>query len=170
MAVKTQTKREVEEVSAVDVADYFVSLSYKDEEIDENVHEGITNLKLQKLLYFSQAAHLALHDEKLFEEDVEAWKYGPVIRNVYGKYKKYGNKPIPLTKTKVKLDERTQYFLDGIWELLDKYSAGELMYITHQHKPWKDAYQEGENIVITPKAMQEYYKGVFELQDGISQK
>lgn len=152
--------------SAGDVAKYFIDLS-KEATIDEGVAEGITNLKLQKMLYFAQAAHLALYDSKLFNEDIKAWKYGPVVEPVYRTYRGYKNKPIPFEKGSREAipDPETQEFLKGIWELFDKYSAVELMHIAHKHKPWKDVYRENEDVTITPAAMRDYYKGVFRFQD-----
>ena len=44
---------------------------------------GVDQMKLQKLLYFAQGHHLADFGELLFREDIEAWKYGPVVRVVY---------------------------------------------------------------------------------------
>ena len=57
---------------------------------------GLTscNLKLQKLVYYAQAWHLALRDVPLFEEDFEAWVHGPVIPALYQEYKKFGWRPI----------------------------------------------------------------------------
>jgi len=51
--------------------------------------DNLTNLKLQKLLYYSQAWYLALNDETLFSDDIEAWVHGPVVSSVYQEYKKY---------------------------------------------------------------------------------
>jgi uncharacterized phage-associated protein len=60
-------------LSCHDVAKYFLSLT------DEDAGDLISNLKLQKLVYYAQGFHLALYDELLFEETIEAWTHGPVI-------------------------------------------------------------------------------------------
>ncbi|MDA0665038.1 MAG: DUF4065 domain-containing protein [Proteobacteria bacterium] len=44
---------------------------------------AIDPLKLQKLLFYANAWYLALHDDSLFDEDIEAWPWGPVVRNIY---------------------------------------------------------------------------------------
>ena len=75
---------------AHDVAKYFVSL------VDEEAGDSISNLKLQKLLYYAQGAHLALRDEPLFGEPIEAWTHGPVVPSVYRQYKQHGGEPIPV--------------------------------------------------------------------------
>ena len=152
--------------TANDVAEFFINLSLTNK-IDDDVNEGITNLKLQKMLYFSQAAHLVLHNEELFKEDIQAWKWGPVVVSVYHKYKTFKNMPLPLPKDFVDKigDEETIHFLNGIWEMLNKYSASELMNITHSHAPWKDAFEKGKNNVITKEALREYYKNIFQYQE-----
>ena len=43
----------------------------------------VTNTKLQKLLYFVQGVYLAKHNKKAFEDNIIAWKYGPVIKDIY---------------------------------------------------------------------------------------
>ena len=58
------------------VADAFLHIS------TEN-RSGITNLKLQKLIYYAQAWFLALHDEALFDDPIEAWVHGPVVPEVF---------------------------------------------------------------------------------------
>ena len=55
----------------------------------------ISNLKLQKLLYFVQAYFLISIHELCFEEGIEAWDFGPVVSEAYHEYKRYGNMDIP---------------------------------------------------------------------------
>jgi uncharacterized phage-associated protein len=151
------------EYSVEDVAKYFIYLSNKTK-IDDDLTEGITNLKLQKMLYFAQAAYLSLNNQKLFNEDIEAWQYGPVIPSIYHKYKEHRNQPIPNIDEEITIDDDLNIFLDGIWELFDKYSAIELMNITHKHKPWNDAYSSRSK-VIRPEILRDYYKGFFTYQE-----
>lgn len=162
-------KREIKQAdySAKQIADYFVHLSSQ-KMIDEGVPEGITPLKLQKILYFSQAASLAIHNKKIFTEDIEAWKYGPVVPVVFYEYKSHLNSPLtePIGLYKEITNPEAISILDGVWELFNKYSASELVDITHQHAPWKDLYQEGRNIVISPGTLKDYYNNIFELSQS----
>lgn len=155
------------EYTAEQIADYFVYLASQ-KMADENTPEGISPLKLQKLLYFGQAASLALFDKKLFKEDIEAWKYGPVVPVIYRKYKFKQNQPLLKPKGVYKeiKNMEVKNILEGVWELFDKYSASELVEITHQHTPWKNTYKENENIVIPPKILRDYYKNIFELKES----
>ena len=76
-------------IPAIEVARYFLSLT------DEDAGELISNLKLQKLLYYAQGFHLVIYGEPLFPETIEAWAHGPVVTSVYHQYKEYGSEPIP---------------------------------------------------------------------------
>lgn len=153
--------------NASQVADYFIWLSSQKEVEEGGVVEGVTPLKLQKLLYFAQAASLALYNKKLFTEEIQAWKYGPVVPNLYHQYKDHLNHPITKARGNYSEidDEETQELIQGVWELFDKYSSGELVEITHQHEPWKSVFKEGENKVIPVEIIKEYYKDTFVLED-----
>ncbi len=60
-------------LSCDDAAKYFLA------QTSEDAGDLISNLKLQKLLYYAQGFHLALYDEPLFPEAIEAWTHGPVL-------------------------------------------------------------------------------------------
>jgi uncharacterized phage-associated protein len=77
--------------------------------IIENLHkrniDDLTNLKLQKLLYFAYGVHLSLFNEKLFEGEIQAWKFGPVIPEVYNEFKDHGKNPItPSSLARIVID------------------------------------------------------------------
>jgi uncharacterized phage-associated protein len=94
------------------IAKYFIWLA-------NETGSFISNLKLQKLVYYTQAWHLALHDLPLFDEDFEAWVHGPVIPDLYHTYKHFGWKPIQEEAT-LDLPETTLPFLK---EVADEYFA-----------------------------------------------
>jgi uncharacterized phage-associated protein len=146
--------------SANNIACFFIEKANKSF-IDDNVAEGITNLKLQKLLYFAQAAYCSIYHFPLFFEPIVAWQYGPVVEEVYKKYKKNRNQPIISCEgVQKELDSETMSFLDNIWNVFGKYSTAELVNISHSHKPWMDAYQtKTKNISID--VLDEYYKNYF---------
>lgn len=73
--------------TAVKVAEYIIYEAQKRK-------MPVTNIKLQKLLYFVQGVYLAKHNKKAFEDDIIAWKYGPVVKDIYYKYSLYGAEPI----------------------------------------------------------------------------
>ena len=54
----------------------------------------VTQMKLQKLVYFAQGFNLALDRGALIKERFQAWEYGPVVPEIYAQYKIYGSNPI----------------------------------------------------------------------------
>ncbi len=103
----------------------------------------ITNLKLQKLLYFAQGLSLAIYNKPLFEEAIEAWSYGPVVPEVYREFKEYGKTPIPLPTDDYSHinDSELMNILNLTLQEFNQYSAWKLAEITHSEGPWKDYYK-----------------------------
>lgn len=118
---------------ALDIAKYLITLADPEEE------DLITNLKLQKLLYYAQGFHLALFGKPLFSEKIEAWQYGPVVPEVYRFYKQYEPNPLPQPDdfNIEQYDRETQELLDEVYEVYGQYTAPTLMRFTHQELPWK---------------------------------
>jgi len=144
--------------SATNVANYFIYLASQTFIDDNEEREGITNLKLQKILYFAQAYYLAKFNKPLFSNNIEAWEYGPVIPDVYRKFKKYGSNSIILEEDESSLSEKDKEILSKeIWETFGGYSVSRLVDITHAHTPWKDAYAS-EDKIISNKSLGEYYR------------
>jgi uncharacterized phage-associated protein len=66
----------------------------------DRVGRPITNLALQKLLYFVHSLFLIEHKRPLVSGYFEAWKLGPVHPAVYTAFKKWGDKPIQMRACK----------------------------------------------------------------------
>jgi uncharacterized phage-associated protein len=142
-------------ISAQKVAKYFLS------KVEEDVGDGISNLKLQKLVYYAQAYHLAMYDKPLFAEQVEAWEHGPVIPGLYREYREYGsgNIPPPDDFDPSDYDAQATELMDEVYEVFGQYSAWKLRNLTHQERPWSEAYVDGaRGRVISPGSMREFYK------------
>lgn len=120
----------------------------------------ITNLKLQKVLYFAQAYYLAKFKRPLFSNKIEAWEYGPVVPKVYEDYKKHKSNPIISEKDASSLSDKDKEIVKNIWDAFGGYSAGRLVDITHAHTPWKEAYQRKRNTIFQ-KSLKEYYTPIF---------
>jgi uncharacterized phage-associated protein len=131
-----------------DIASYILQLSADN-------GDKITPLKLEKLLYYAQGTYLALTHETLFEDEVLAWKHGPVIYSIYKKYQKYGDSPIPLEETMSELDEQTEAIISAVYTKYREFSPWQLVDKTHQESPWKDA---GINDVITSESILKYFE------------
>lgn len=136
---------------------------------------NISNLKLQKILYFVQASFLVENHEECFTERIEAWDFGPVVPEVYQEFKMYGSSTIPYIDSYIDLsngiwestrkpyDESIISFEDRkiIDEMVDqcsKYSARDLVEITHSQAPWTDSYVKGWNNEITKESIYNYFK------------
>jgi len=72
----------------------FAAANYIIENLNKKKIDDLTNLKLQKLLYFAYGVHLSLFDKKLFDDEIQAWKLGPVIPSVYNEFKDHGKNPL----------------------------------------------------------------------------
>ena len=105
----------------------------------------ISNLKLQKILYYAQAAFL-VKDERLFDDKISAWRYGPVIEDVYYYFRKNVNKPITerIPESEYcKLKESDRGIVDAVIRAKNKYDAFNLVKHTHSEYPWINAVKRG---------------------------
>lgn len=139
---------------AENVANYLIFLA--SQENQEKEREGITNLKLQKILYFAQAYCLSKLGKPLFDEKLEAWELGPVVPEVYRKFNRNGRSPILIKEDKSTLTEDDKVILKKIWDAFGGYSAGRLVDIVHAHTPWKEA-SASKNKTISYNALKDYY-------------
>ena len=102
----------------------------------------VSNLKLQKLLYYVQAQFLVNYEEPCFPESIEAWDIGPVVPAAYRKYAKYGGASI-FRADKEDIGYISPEDLAKIWSVVVScadYTVAELTKITQQETPWKKAY------------------------------
>jgi len=149
--------------NALSVAKWFVDRANTEFVDDGGIAEGLTNLKLQKLLYFAQAVSLSLNDTLLFRDRIEAWKFGPVVPSVYQELKKFGNAPVEMAMDGVStLSTEITSILEDVWSLYGKFASHELVNITHNHLPWKQVYLSGiVNGEITPEGLKSYYANYY---------
>jgi len=132
---------------------------------------SISHLKLQKLLYYTQAWYLAYESKPLFSGEFQAWIHGPVNRSVYNRFKdsKYMYSNITLEDLGNEVDfefktisEENKTFIDGVLEVYAQYSDTQLEKMTHDEMPWQNArgdrqpYERCEEI-ISEKIMASYY-------------
>jgi uncharacterized phage-associated protein len=142
--------------TASEIADYFIYVA-------NETGSYLSNLKLQKLLYYAQAWHLALYGLPLFREDFEAWIHGPVIPSLYKKYHQFGWRPILQEVQKPQLSDELQAFLDEVTEEYFLLDTLELEMMTHREAPWIEArgdlpQDEPSYAIISQQTMKEYYK------------
>lgn len=139
---------------ALDIAKKLICLAQNDE---PNGGELLTNLKLQKLLYYQQGFHLAFFGTPLFEESVESWMYGPVVPSVYDEYSKYGSASLPVTTQAITLTDDEERLFNEVFDAYREFSAIGLMNKTHSERPWIESVPHDRGTVITQDSMKAYF-------------
>lgn len=140
-----------------DVADFFVRAANQGED------DQITNLKLNKLLYYSQGAFLARTGKPLFDNNIEAWKLGPVVPEIYRKYKICAGNPIFSDEA----PDRAMFTSEEFDVLLDvfreygKYTGSALVALTHRAgTPWSNTMEANGNSgngIVAQADMMDYF-------------
>ena len=123
-------------IDCLNVARYFIVRADED-----GIEAEMTNMKVQKLLYYTQCLHLALYDEPLFDEVIQAWRYGPVCPPAYRFYSEFeaNQLPIPSKEYLLQIPKEKKKLLEEVWEYFGGYHAYRLSGMTHLEFPWKKA-------------------------------
>lgn len=122
---------------------------------DNNIEKKVTHLKLQKLLYFIYVYALVKWNKKLWTDNFEKWKAGPVLSKIYYEYEKYGNQPITTknNKNKIKLNMLTnieKLELESlILEINENFNAAELDTISQEFPCKSDQAEIDDQDLIT---------------------
>ena len=131
--------------------------------------DEVTDLYLQKMLYFVKAFSMVLLGRDIVEEKCEAWAYGPVFPRIYDKYKEFGREQIPDYNRNVDyselLSDEEINLINYVIASLGIYNGGTLMRITHREKPWIDARMglpecASSNNLVDDEVIKEYYDGI----------
>lgn len=141
-------------VSALDVAKYIIGLSL-------STGEPVTNMKLQKLLYYAYSWYLVEKEgkETLFNEEIEAWQYGPVIRSVYNIYNKFKADIIKesLGGDDSVLNEEQKSLVRETFLAYGDKTAIQLMRLTHSETPWVKSFEQGDFSKIPKDLIYNFY-------------
>lgn len=137
-----------------EVANYFLS------KLDAETEDCISNLKLQKLVYYAQGFVMALKDKKLFDEPIEAWAHGPVVKKLYDKYKKFGREAITSVLAESNYSSLEKFpelmeILDEVYQVYGQFSAWRLRDMTHNETPWLETER---NSIISDELMVSFFK------------
>lgn len=125
-------------MKALDLAAHIINHCIK-------IGNPITNLKLQKILYFLDMTYLVNVKKRLINENFEAWQYGPVVKEVYDKYSSYAASPIELEQAfKEELPDGYEKKITNKIETLANTRAWDLVDISHKKdSPWDKTYKGG---------------------------
>lgn len=123
-------------IDPLSVSEYFIVRAY-----ENKTDADMTNMKLQKLLYYAQSLHLALYDEPLFEAEIQAWRYGPVCPPAYDYYSRYESNQlsVPTGENFSGTSDNVKKLLEEVWSYFGIHSAYSLRDMTHEESPWKVA-------------------------------
>ncbi|WP_289001175.1 Panacea domain-containing protein [uncultured Megasphaera sp.] len=125
--------------TAKEVAKWFLNYNQYEQKVYGDT-EYISDSKLQKLLYYAYGAYLAIYDQRLFDEPIQAGQHGPFVQSVYEAYKHFGLKGItefePLQEV---FSEQAQSVLQWVYENFGQYTAWALRNMTHAEDPWQEA-------------------------------
>ena len=140
---------------AIDVANFFIETARSSKSI------SMTNLRLNKLLYFAQGWSLARNGKPLFPDEIQAWDLGPVVSDIYHKFSRYGSNEIEKTSgeysSRVFSNDELNLLIDVIREYGERNTC-ELVDLSHQNgSPWKDAYSEMRNTTISQDSIRNYF-------------
>ena len=125
----------------------------------------MSTMKLQKLVYYSQAWSLVWDEKPLFEEDIEAWANGPVVRNLFYYHRgRYEIETVEIGNPRL-LDQEQQDTVDAVLDYYGDKSAQWLIELTHLETPWIQAREglpplERGDKVIPLDAMADYYSSL----------
>ena len=173
------------------VANHFLERSFRED-------SPLTVLKLIKLCYLGYGWHLGVFGERLFDEPIEAWDYGPVIPSLYHEFKYYGRLPIVTKARSLKIRDRTrgrvqagyalevpwipedeekiQASLDWVWKTYAPYDAFALSYLTHRKDtPWDQVFKKSKDgtttcdQVISPELIYQHFNDLFNNSTEVKQ-
>jgi uncharacterized phage-associated protein len=133
-------------VNVLELAKYLLYLNKEEaEQAGDEAVSDIDPMKLQKLLYYCQGYSLGITGRALFEDKIEAWKYGPVVRSVYKEYQRYKGSwiPLDLVESPPIIDDYASHIAKSVMRDKGRYSAIVLMKMTHREPAWLEAWEKG---------------------------
>lgn len=144
-------------IAALDLAKYIVSKC-------TNENKPISNLQLQKILYYIQYESLKQTSECVFYDEIEAWQFGPVVPNIYYYFCNFGAMPINIKFDNYKdivKDINNIEIVDNIVTMRREQNPWEMVKETHKDdSPWSIVFNQGEGKVISIKILKDYIKKI----------
>ena len=156
-------KKEIESANnqpakAIDVARYLIGFA-------QNDGKPVDNLRLQKLLYYAWGTYWYNKQQELFSDDIEAWPFGPVVREVYVEYYNEVDPKCNLAIGEEELEEVNKNLCDDVRNFLKNFNSlykdedtFSLVNASHRERPWKETYEEGEKNIINREVLKEFFK------------
>lgn len=148
------------------VANFFIQKSLEEA-------KPLDHLKLQKLIYFSYAWWCGNFGDYLFEEEIEAWPHGPVVRDIYVEFCDSGKNFInrlaqvinyetyEITMPKVENEDVKKNLL-AVWNVYKNFSGIQLSNLTHSNEePWYKI-KNREDLSLKPRIDPQLIKSIYQ--------
>jgi uncharacterized phage-associated protein len=137
----------------------------------------LTQIEIQKLVYFAHGWHLGLKHQPLVQEPIEAWQYGPVVRRLYDAFRQFGTRAISkkaveysysssgqfvaseptISSPDVEADAYATSVVGAVWEKFGTLAPFKLVELTHAPgSPWERAWKE-QRTVISTSEIEQYF-------------
>lgn len=143
--------------SALEIATYFILKAR-----DSKDGKPLTNMKLQKMLYYAQTLYFSAREQRLFHEELIAVESGAVIPSVNKRYSSFNHHEIDvepeISVEHIKREDRR--YLDDVWRIMRSFATRELERMIRKQKPWEEAMtKEGEQTIDLLAVQSHFHKG-----------
>lgn len=136
---------------ALDVAKYVINYEHSQ-------GREVSNLRLQKLLYFIQVLVIVETGGPCFPDEVQAWTVDPIIPNVYHIFKIFGSWDIKEKEETTLIEDKIADYIKEMVDYCKDFPTSQLVEITHKQSPWIQARKRGLKSVITTNSLRDYFK------------
>jgi len=145
--------------TAFEVANAFLKLAERD-------GVTLTNLRLQKLVYIAFGYYVAVFNERMFDDEIQAWYFGPVIPNLYRALKKYGADEVTNyidEEDAIEEDSPEMKIIESVWDSYKDFDAIQLSNLTHEEgTPWSAVWEQSKRETKIPiDLIRSHYQRLF---------
>lgn len=141
-------------LSSRTVANHLVRLA-------QNAGRSLTPMQVLKLVFLCHGWMLGLYGRPLIRDRIEAWKYGPVIPDLYHAVKRYRNRPVeaPVNAPRERLDAQQDHLIGQVFDIYGDWTGEELSHLTHERgSPWDQVFDDdGWGLGIPTGVIKDYY-------------
>lgn len=142
--------------TALHVAHYLISL--RDVDSENGSYYQLSNLKLQKLLYYCQGAQYKWDHEPLFQDErFETWEYGPTIRRIYNHFRQFGQNDISADTIPLSMTDAERDTVEAVWSQLKHLSPFLLVGQSQRETPWRTAKENGR-LFLDDDLIRQYFQ------------
>ena len=129
--------------------------------------QTLTPMQLLKLVYICHGFSLGLYGRPLISDSAEAWKFGPVIPDLYHAIKHFRSKPVDVQVFKsiddTALSEDESSLIAVVFKKYGRLTGIQLSSLTHtDDSPWHYTWHSSGGTIISDDIIQEYYRRLIE--------